>query len=103
MKYLKVGDILYKVVYDPEIYLEIYYVGFIRKSNCDNTSFVELRSIIGNSRNHWLENTANFNKLIKHKHYSHIPWSEGYFLTLNEKLAVKKLKTLIQYAPKTKE
>ena len=103
MKYLKVGDILYRVVYDPEICLEIYYVGFIRKSNCDNTSFVELRSIIGNNRNYWLENTANFNKLIKYRKYPFIPWSEGYFLTTNEELATKKLKTLIQYAPKTEE
>ena len=103
MKYLKVGDILYKVVYDPEICLEIYYVKYIRKSEWDNTSFVRLTPIIGHVHHCWLENTANFNKLIKHKPYRPIPWSDGYFLTINEELAAKKLKTLLQYASKNKK
>lgn len=102
MKYLKVGDILYRVIYYPEIHLEIYYVKSIRKCKFDNTSVVNVVPIIGNDlTHHWLENTVNLNKLIKYKSYYFR--SKGYFLTTNQDLAVKKLKTLLQYAPKNKK
>ena len=104
MTHLNIGDILYRIVYYPEIYLEIYYIKKIYKSHCDNTSRVTVRPYIGDGDiSFWIETTVNLNKLIKYKPFPNYLRTKGYFFTTNEELAIRKLKILLQYAPKTKQ
>ena len=72
MKYLEEGDILYKLVYYPEIYLDIYYVNsIVNYRKYDNTMLILTTAIIGeHSFTSWIECTVNIDKLISMPLYS---------------------------------
>lgn len=100
MKHLEEGDILYKLVYYPEIYLDIYYVNsIVNYRKYDNTMLILTTAIIGeHSFISWIECTVNIDKLIKRKSYS--TTSEGYFLSTNQELILKRLAILLKYQQK---
>lgn len=105
MKYLKCDDILYRLVYIPDIHLEVYQVNYIdRKFDVGyQQNFVMLTPIIGNLIGIWIETNVNLNKLIKIRKgfYNYKTKSiESYFLTTNLELAIKRLNILIKYQPK---
>ena len=100
MKHLEKGDILYKLVYYPDIHLDIYYVNsIVNYRKYDNTMLILTTAIIGeHSFTSWIECTVNIDKLIKRKPYS--IRSEGYFLSTNQELILKKLEILLKYKEK---
>ena len=105
MKYLNCDDILYRLVYIPDIHLEVYQVKYIdcRFVSGYQQNFVMLTPIIGNLIGIWIETNVNLNKLIKNKKgfYNYKTKSiESYFLTTNLELAIKRLNILIKYQPK---
>lgn len=95
------GDRLFILNYEPEIYVDIVEITDVYFSSgpfCYENFYRTLNILTGkrDGSNIWLEKTLNLNKLIKQK-YAHR------FISVNEQLIVKRLKTLLQYAPKKKE
>ena len=99
---LKIGDIIYILHYYPEIYLEIYIIESITLPRYwPNESVLHLRPIVGEPIEHplWIEDTLNLNKLIK-RPVGYTCQEDGYFISTNEELIIKKLEILIKYSPK---
>lgn len=101
---LKKGDTIYILHYYPEIYLEIYIIGSIVLPRYIQTeSLLTLKPIVGGPmiRPLWIEDTLNLNKLIK-RPVNYTCQKDGYFISTNEELIIKKLNILIKYSPKHK-
>lgn len=94
------GDRLFILHYEPEIYVDIVEVisvhPFHKYSNENLYRTLDILSGQKDKCNMWLEKTLNLNKLIKQKHNKR-------FISVNEELIIKRLKILLQYAPKKKE
>ena len=91
------GDKLFILHYEPEIYVDI--VEVVHVTPFPNENFYQTLNILTgrkNTNNIWIEKTLNLNKIVKQKNWKR-------FVSINEELIVKRLKTLLQYAPKKKE
>lgn len=102
------GQIIYILAYEPDITINIYEVNDkFNISLIPNEDAYTLFPIIedpnnlkilylGKEKIIWIEKTLNLNKLIKYK-------KEHYFISINEKLIVKRFKTLLKYQQKLNE